>query len=201
MRRRAFLRDTAALAGAVAIGAHAQGGLAPSQDITPLITKITGGRKVEPGGIDIDIPQVAENGNSVPAHIKVESPMTPDDYVGAIHVFAPRNPSFRRLSLRNEMGRQGLVSNIAIDNCVPPEDALVDIGQPEKVGAGSTMAAVFVAMALVAETGSRLKAAGFKPHTFVSPNVPGVAKDHNLRVFDDYTEKLFERSPVDYATA
>jgi uncharacterized phosphosugar-binding protein len=93
------------------------------------------------------------------------------------------------------------IANIAIDNCVPPEDALVDIGYPEKIAAGSTMASVYVAMALVAETGSRLKAKGFKPHTFVSPNVPGIAKDHNLRVFDEYTEKLFERSPVDYVTA
>ena len=93
------------------------------------------------------------------------------------------------------------VADIAIDNCVPPEDALVDIGYPEKVGAGSTMAAVFIAMELVAETGARLKAKGVKPHTFVSPNVAGVSKDHNLRVFDAYTEKLFERSPVDYVTA
>jgi uncharacterized phosphosugar-binding protein len=93
------------------------------------------------------------------------------------------------------------IADIALDNCVPPEDALVDIGYPEKIAAGSTMAAVYVAMALVAETGSRLKAKGFKPHTFVSPNVPGITKDHNPRVFDAYTEKLFERSPVDYATA
>jgi uncharacterized phosphosugar-binding protein len=93
------------------------------------------------------------------------------------------------------------VADISIDNCVPPEDALVDIGSPEKVGAGSTMAAVFVTMALVAETGARLKAKGFNPTTFVSPNVPGIAKDHNLRVFDKYTEKLYERIPVDYATA
>ena len=92
-------------------------------------------------------------------------------------------------------------ADIALDNCVPPEDALVDIGYPEKVAAGSTMAVVFVAMALVAETGSRLKAKGFKPHTFVSPNVPRIAKNHNLRVFDAYTEKLFERSPVDYVVA
>ena len=56
-------------------------------------------------------------------------------------------------------------------------------------------------MALVAETGARLKAKGFDPSTFVSPNVPGIAKDHNLRVFDKYTEKLYERIPVDYATA
>jgi uncharacterized phosphosugar-binding protein len=93
------------------------------------------------------------------------------------------------------------IADIALDNCVPPEDALVDIGYPEKIAAGSTMAAVFIAMALVAETGSRLQAKGFKPHTFVSPNVPGVSKDHNLRVFDAYTEELFARSPVDHVTA
>jgi uncharacterized phosphosugar-binding protein len=93
------------------------------------------------------------------------------------------------------------VADIAIDNCVPPEDALVDIGRPEKVAAGSTMAAVSIAMALVAETGARLRAKGFQPTTFVSPNVPGVAKDHNLRVFDAYTEKLFDRSPVEYVEA
>jgi uncharacterized phosphosugar-binding protein len=93
------------------------------------------------------------------------------------------------------------VADIALDNCVPPEDALVDIGYPEKVAAGSTMAVVFIAMALVSETAARLKAKGFKPNTFVSPNVPGISKDHNLRVFDDYTEKLYGRSPVDYVTA
>ena len=88
------------------------------------------------------------------------------------------------------------MADIAIDNCVAPEDAQVDIGRVEKIAAGSTMAAVFVAMSLVAETGSRLAARGFKPPTFVSPNVEGVAKDHNLRVFDAYTEKWYERSPV-----
>jgi uncharacterized phosphosugar-binding protein len=93
------------------------------------------------------------------------------------------------------------VADIAIDNCVPPEDALVDLGYPEKVAAGSTMGAVFVGMALVAETAARLAAKGIKPHTFVSPNVPGVAKDHNLGVFDAYAEALFSRSPIDYVNA
>lgn len=93
------------------------------------------------------------------------------------------------------------IADIALDNCVPPEDALVDIGRPEKVGAGSTVAAVFIAMALVAETATRLMAKGSKPHTFVSPNVPGVSKDHNFGVFDAYTEKLFERSPAAHVTA
>ena len=32
------------------------------------------------------------------------------------------------------------VADIAIDNCVAPEDSQVDVGRPEKVAAGSTMA-------------------------------------------------------------
>jgi uncharacterized phosphosugar-binding protein len=86
-------------------------------------------------------------------------------------------------------------ADIAIDNCVAPEDAQVDIGRLEKVAAGSTMAAVFVAMALVAETGSRLGALGYDLKTFVSPNVEGVSKDHNFRVFDEYARKWYERAP------
>lgn len=87
------------------------------------------------------------------------------------------------------------VADVAIDNCVAPEDSQVDIGRLEKVAAGSTMAVIFIAMSLVAETGARLVKKGFQPSTFVSPNVPGVAPDHNLRVFDTYTAKLFERPP------
>jgi uncharacterized phosphosugar-binding protein len=87
------------------------------------------------------------------------------------------------------------VADIAIDNCVAPEDAQVDIGRREKVAAGSTMAAVFVAMALVAETGARLAAQGRPFATFVSPNVEGVMKDHNFRVFDEYARRWYERPP------
>jgi uncharacterized phosphosugar-binding protein len=85
------------------------------------------------------------------------------------------------------------VADIAIDNCVAPEDSQVDIGRPEKVAAGSTMAVVFVAMALVAETGARLVARGHKPVTFVSPNVPGIEKDHNQNVFRTYSRAWFSR--------
>jgi uncharacterized phosphosugar-binding protein len=84
-------------------------------------------------------------------------------------------------------------ADIAIDNCVAPEDALVDIGRPENVGAGSTMAVIFIAMSLVAETGARLVAKGVNPTTFVSPNVPGIEKDHNQRVFQTFSKALFSR--------
>lgn len=85
------------------------------------------------------------------------------------------------------------IADIAIDNCVAPEDAQVNIGQPENVAAGSTMAAVFIAMALVAETGSRLVAKGRVPKTFVSPNVPGVEKDHNQKVFEAFAKAFYSR--------
>jgi uncharacterized phosphosugar-binding protein len=87
------------------------------------------------------------------------------------------------------------VADIAIDNCVEPEDAQVDVGRREKVGAGSTIAAVSIAMALVAESGAALAASGHALHTFVSPNVPGVTADHNFRVFDEYARCWYQRGP------
>lgn len=85
-------------------------------------------------------------------------------------------------------------ATVAIDNCVEPEDAQVDIGRKEKIAAASTVAAVFIAMSLVAETGARLAARGFHLDTFVSPNVPGVEKDHNERVFEAYARWLQPRA-------
>lgn len=114
-----------------------------------------------------------------------------------VHVITISSHANRHLNVATHSSGMQLpdVADIAIDNCVAAEDAQVDIGRREKVAAGSTMAAVFVAMSLVAETGSRLAAMGFHPPTFVSPNVPGVEKDHNLRVFDAYATKWFERHP------
>jgi uncharacterized phosphosugar-binding protein len=102
-----------------------------------------------------------------------------------------------RIAKRSHSSGKALLdlADVAIDNCVEPEDAQVDIGRREKVAAGSTIAAVSIAMALVAETGARLAATGHEFHTFVSPNVAGVAADHNLRVFDAYARKWYERAP------
>jgi len=84
-------------------------------------------------------------------------------------------------------------STIAIDNCVPPEDALVGMeGIREKFAAGSTVAAVSIAMALVAETGVRLVKGGARPATFVSPNV-GLPADHNQHVFEEYERMIQSR--------
>ena len=86
------------------------------------------------------------------------------------------------------------VADVAVDNCVPPEDSLVDVGQLEKVAAGSTVAAVSIAMALVAETAACLAKTGKVPPTFVSPNVHGVPKGHMDSVYKAFTEFYYARN-------
>ena len=91
MNRRRFLAASATGLAASALPAAAQR-FQPPQDVAPLIEQLTGGATPQPGGIEIVLPQLAENGNSVPLRVKVESPMSADDRVEAIHVIAPRNP-------------------------------------------------------------------------------------------------------------
>lgn len=80
-------------------------------------------------------------------------------------------------------------ADIAIDNCVPPEDALVPVeGWEHPVAAGSTAAAVVISMALVAEVAAELARRGVRPPVFVSPNMPGVKPGHNTRVFEAYAQ-------------
>jgi uncharacterized phosphosugar-binding protein len=86
------------------------------------------------------------------------------------------------------------VADVVIDNCVPPEDALVRVdGLAEPLAAGSTLAAVAISMTLVAEVGARLVSRGVRLDVFVSPNTPGVAPEHNASVFAAH-QRAQERS-------
>ena len=89
MKRRAFL----AVVAASSVSVYPQSPrFQPVQDIRPLLEKLTGGATPAQGGIDIELPQIAENGNSVPMRVRVASPMTPQDHVSALHIIAERNP-------------------------------------------------------------------------------------------------------------
>ena len=72
------------------------GGISPAaatpQEAAEAIAKFTGGKTAEKGKISIDLPEIAENGNTVPLTISVESPMTADDHVSDILVVAEGNP-------------------------------------------------------------------------------------------------------------
>ncbi len=85
-------RDVLA-AGAMAIVLVARPATAALAERTEAaIARVVAGRTAADGPIALGLPTVAENGAIVPMTITVESPMTPEDHVTAVHVFADRNP-------------------------------------------------------------------------------------------------------------
>jgi sulfur-oxidizing protein SoxY len=86
MKRRGFL-CLLGLAGFLPWRARAQ-----VVAIDPTVQKITGGAKLSKGRVKIEMPVLADNGNAVPLKVSVESPMTAEDHVKAIHLVSDRNP-------------------------------------------------------------------------------------------------------------
>ncbi|TQV78611.1 thiosulfate oxidation carrier protein SoxY [Denitrobaculum tricleocarpae] len=57
------------------------------------IEQFTGGSEAsESGKISLEMPEIAENGNTVPLTVSVDSPMSGDDYVKRVMVLADANP-------------------------------------------------------------------------------------------------------------
>lgn len=82
------------VAGALAVGLTPQ--LAEAQaagnDAKELVAKFTGGKPATAGKVSLDLPEIAENGNTVPITVKVDSPMSDADYVADVLVVADGNP-------------------------------------------------------------------------------------------------------------
>jgi sulfur-oxidizing protein SoxY len=57
------------------------------------VERVLAGRTPEEAGVTLRLPPIAENGNTVPMTVIVDSPMTEADHIKAIHVFADRNPT------------------------------------------------------------------------------------------------------------
>lgn len=56
------------------------------------LKQIIGAAEPVDGKLVFDLPEIAENGNMVPFTVSVESPMTEQEHVKAIHVIATANP-------------------------------------------------------------------------------------------------------------
>jgi sulfur-oxidizing protein SoxY len=56
------------------------------------LAQILNGATPQQGGIDMDLPETVENGNYVPLALEVQSPMTPENHVKAIHLLSTANP-------------------------------------------------------------------------------------------------------------
>ena len=98
MSRRPNRRE--ALAGAAAVAAS---GLIPAaaraeNDWAAQLAAFTGGQTPVPGAVRLDLPELAENGNTVPLSVAVDPP--PGRSVTEILVVAPENPNARVIRFR-----------------------------------------------------------------------------------------------------
>ena len=91
-------RDLLLLCAALGMSGALPGGLigqarAAPRDAKQRLAELTGGAEQQSGGVEIILPEATDQARHVPMRIRVDSPMTEDDYVKAIHVVAERNPT------------------------------------------------------------------------------------------------------------
>ncbi|WP_420413617.1 thiosulfate oxidation carrier protein SoxY [Roseibium sp.] len=66
---------------------------AATSDTEAAIKAFTGGATPTAGTVSLDTPEIAENGNTVPVGVSVDSPMTSDNYVASVLILADGNPN------------------------------------------------------------------------------------------------------------
>lgn len=90
-RRQAMMTGVAAVAAAT-LGQSITPAFA-ANNIDEMTKAFTGGAKPVAGKVKLDLPEIAENGNTVPITVSVESPMTDKDYVSDVIILADGNPN------------------------------------------------------------------------------------------------------------
>jgi len=63
-----------------------------SDEFQAALKALLGEAKPVSGGIEMDLPDAVENGDYVPLSLSLESPMTEENHVKAIHLFSTANP-------------------------------------------------------------------------------------------------------------
>lgn len=89
--RRQALALSAGAATVAMLGASIVPALAKN-DADEAIKKFTGGKAPTAGKVKLDLPEIAENGNTVPMTVTVESPMTEQSHVTDVMIVANENP-------------------------------------------------------------------------------------------------------------
>jgi sulfur-oxidizing protein SoxY len=85
----------AAGAGASIVGLGLASGRARANDYAEEIAKFTGGKAPREGRVTLELPEIAENGNTVPLAVAVDGATSGDVHVQEILVVAPANPNAR----------------------------------------------------------------------------------------------------------
>ena len=68
--------------------------------VATLLAEDFGTRPITEDRVRLRVPALAENGNSVPLDVSVDSPMSANDFVQALHIYAEKNPEPRVAKIR-----------------------------------------------------------------------------------------------------
>jgi len=90
LSRREVLATGAGVVAVAALGIETAQAANNAQD---LIKTFTGGKAATDGKVKLDLPEIAENGNTVPMTVTVESPMTDASHVLEVLIVADGNPN------------------------------------------------------------------------------------------------------------
>ncbi|TDH36312.1 thiosulfate oxidation carrier protein SoxY [Pseudohoeflea suaedae] len=91
--RRQMLAFTAGAAGMAAFGFSALPALADADATQKAIDEFAAGATPAEGRISLTAPEIAENGNTVPISVEVESAMSGDDLCESVMILADGNPN------------------------------------------------------------------------------------------------------------
>lgn len=97
--RRHMLVLTGAAAAAATAGLLPSVAAADKAAVDKAMSEDFGGKTAKAGKITLELPQIAENGNTVPIGLDIESPMTADNYVKTAFIYAEGNPNPRVCSI------------------------------------------------------------------------------------------------------
>lgn len=93
LNRREMLALSGVAAALMAVGNPTLATAKTEPTVEDQIKAFTGGAEIKKGKITLGTPEIAENGNTVPVEVSVESPMTKDDYVAEVLILASGNPN------------------------------------------------------------------------------------------------------------
>jgi sulfur-oxidizing protein SoxY len=97
-RRQALVAGAGAFATGIGLG---PGGPArAANDYAEQIRAFTGGKQPVEARVRLDLPELAENGNTVPMSVAVDGKMTEDSHVQEILILAPNNPNAKVVLFR-----------------------------------------------------------------------------------------------------
>ena len=73
-------------------GAQAETSAAESAEFKAALAAVVGKGVARDSGLTLDLPEAVENGDYVPVALSVDSPMTAESHVKAVHILSTANP-------------------------------------------------------------------------------------------------------------